>query len=42
MLGEDDGPGTAATLDHTAEKCRNGHAALRIDRVQSAALKQML
>ena len=42
MLGKDDGAGVAAALDDAAQECRNGHAALRIDRVQRTALKQML
>ena len=42
VLGEDDGAGVAAALDDAAQECGNGHAALRIDRVQRAALKQML
>ena len=42
VLGEDDGAGVAAALDHAAQECGNGYAALRVDRVQCAALKQML
>ena len=42
VLGKDDGAGIAAALDHAAQERGNGHAALRIDRVQRAALKQML
>jgi hypothetical protein len=42
MLGKDDGAGIAAALDHAAQECGNGYAALCIDRVQRAALKQML
>ena len=42
VLGEDDGAGIAAALDHAAKECGNGYAALCIDRVQCAALKQML
>ena len=42
VLGEDDGAGVAAALDDAAQECGNGDAALRIDRVQRAALKQML
>jgi hypothetical protein len=40
VLGEDDGLGIAAALDHGAEECGNGDAALGVDRVQRAALKQ--
>ena len=42
MLGERDGAGVAAAFDDAAQECGNGDAALRIDRVQCAALKQML
>ena len=42
MLGENDGAGVAAAFDHAAQECGNGDAALRIDRVQRTALKQML
>ena len=42
VLGKDDGARVAAALDHAAQECGNGNAALRIDRVQSAALEQML
>ena len=42
MLGEGNGAGIATALDHAAQERRDGHAALAVDRVQSAALKQML
>ena len=42
MLGEDDGLGIAAALDHGAQEGGHGDAALRVDRVQRTALKQML
>jgi hypothetical protein len=42
MLGEDDGAGIAAALDHGAQEGGHGNAALRVDRVQSTALEQML
>ena len=42
MLGEDDGARIAAALDHAAQERRNGYASLGVDRVQRAALKQML
>ena len=42
MLGEDDGAGITAAFDDAAQECGNGHAALRVHRVQRAALKQML
>jgi hypothetical protein len=42
VLGEDDRAGIAAPLDHASKECGNGYAALSIDRVQCAALKQML
>jgi hypothetical protein len=42
MLGENHGAGVAAAFDDGAQECGNGNAALSVDRVQSAALKQML
>ena len=42
MLGEDDGAGIAAAFDHRAQEGGHGDAALRVHRVQSTALKQML
>ena len=42
MLGEDDGAGIAAALDHRAQEGGHGNATLRVHRVQSTALKQML
>ena len=36
------GAGIAAPLNHRAQEGRHGNAALRVDRVQSTALKQML
>ena len=42
VLGEDDRAGIAAAFDDAAQECGNGYAALRVDRVQCAALKQML
>ena len=42
MLGKDDGAGIAATLDHLAQERRHGNATLRVYRVQSTALEQML
>ena len=42
MLRKDDGAGVAAALDHAPQEGGIADAALRIDRVQRAALKQML
>ena len=42
MLGKDDGAGIAAALDHLAQEGRHGNATLRVHRVQSTALEQML
>ena len=42
VLGEHDGARVAAAFDHGAKECGNGDAALSVDRVQRAALKQML
>ncbi|QNN67330.1 hypothetical protein H9L13_12105 [Sphingomonas lutea] len=42
VLGENDGARVAAPLDHRAKECGDGDAALCIDRVQRAALEQML
>ena len=42
VLGEDDGLGVAAALDDAAQEGGNGDAALGVDRVQRAALEQML
>ena len=42
MLGKDDGAGIAAALDHRAQEGGHGDATLRVDRVQSTALEQML
>jgi hypothetical protein len=42
VLGEDDGAGVAAAVDDAAQECGYGNAALCLDRVQRAALKQML
>ena len=42
MLRKHDGARVAAPLDDSTEECGNGYAALCIDRVQRAALKQML
>ncbi|GAA4011071.1 hypothetical protein GCM10022280_05660 [Sphingomonas swuensis] len=42
MLGENDGAGIAAALDHGAQEGGHGDAAFRVDPVQGTALKQML
>jgi hypothetical protein len=42
MLGKNDGAGIAPALDYTAQECGNGYAAFGVDRIQCAALKQML
>jgi hypothetical protein len=42
MLGKDDGAGVAAALDYRTQEGGHGDATLRVHRVQSTALKQML
>jgi hypothetical protein len=42
VLCKDDGSGITPALDYAAQECGNGYAALSVDRVQRAALKQML
>ena len=42
MLGQHDGARVAAAFDNGTKECGNRNAALGVDRVQSAALKQML
>ena len=42
MLGQHDGARVTTPLDDSTEECGNGHTAFRVDRVQCAALKQML
>jgi hypothetical protein len=42
MLGKDDGAGIATAFDHGAQEGGHGDATLRVNRIQSTALKQML